>query len=319
MSRNSELLGTRSHNRPPRLDRTPAAEVIRRLDLTVGRRLDGLLQGDHLGLVPGHGSEPGEARTYAPGDDVRRIDWNVSARLAELHVRDTIADHELETWILADLSPSLDFGTADCEKRDLAVAGAAAVGYLTARAGNRIGAVTVTPEEIGMLPARGGRRHLQALLHRLVSTGAAEGSGATELTPALARLDRIARRRGLVVVISDFLASDAWAKTLRGLGTRHEVLAIEIVDPRELELPDVGVIDLVDPETGAHREVQTGSAKLRDRYAAAATEQRNRIARDIQSAGADHLRLRTDRDWLLDLAEFVTRRRRRVERTGLPI
>ena len=134
-----------------------AREVLRRLELTITRKLDGLLQGDYRGLVPSHGSEPGEARPYVPGDDVRRIDWNVTARTQTTHVRVTIADRELETWILVDQSPSLDFGTTRMEKRDLALAATAAVGFLTAKVGNRIGAVIVDGHTITQLPARQGR------------------------------------------------------------------------------------------------------------------------------------------------------------------
>ena len=144
----------------PSIDGTPAAEILRRLEISVTRRLDGLLQGDHRGLTPGHGSEPGEIRAYQPGDDVRRIDWNVTARLGETHVRDSVADRELETWMLVDASASLAFGTATCEKRDLALAGVAATGFLTARTGNRIGAMTIGPNGASPpIPARSGRAH----------------------------------------------------------------------------------------------------------------------------------------------------------------
>ncbi|MCU0271341.1 MAG: DUF58 domain-containing protein, partial [Acidimicrobiales bacterium] len=147
---------------PPAIGELAAAEVLRRLELTVTRRLDGLLQGDYRGLVPGHGWELGEAREYQAGDDVRHIDWNVTARTNVPHVRDTIADRELETWVLTDCSASLGFGTAACEKRDLAVAAVAAVGFLTSRTGNRIGAITLEGGRAHTVPARAGRVHLQA-------------------------------------------------------------------------------------------------------------------------------------------------------------
>jgi uncharacterized protein (DUF58 family) len=290
-----------------------AQEVLRRLDLTVSRRLDGLLQGDYRGLIPGHGSELGEAREYVAGDDTRRIDWNVTARMSAVHVRETIADRELEVWLLVDLSASLAFGTADCEKRDLAIAGAAAVGFLTARSGNRFGAVVLTTGGLTMVPARTGRAHLQSVLYRLVSAPRTEGGGPTDLRVGIERLDRLARRRGLCVVVSDFLAAGDWTAPLGRLATRHEALAIEVVDPRELELPNVGVLSVVDPETGDHREIQTASAKLRARYAEAAAAQRTGIARSIREAGVDHLVLRTDRDWLRDIVKFVQLRRQRME------
>ncbi len=294
-----------------------AGEVLRRLELTVTRRLDGLLHGDHRGLVPGHGSEPGETRLYQPGDDVRRIDWNVTARTQATHVRETVADRELETWLLVDLSASLEFGTALSTKRDLAVAACAAVGFLTARGGNRFGAVIVAggaPPVV--LPARGGRDHLRAVLHRVLTTEVADGSGPTDLPSALERLARVARRRGLAVVVSDWLDPVPWQDSLRRVSVRHEALAVEVVDPRELELPDVGVIELVDPETGRSREVQTGDARLRARFAVAAAGRRAELARDLRAAGVDHLALRTDRDWLGDLVAFVSTRRDRVAAIG---
>ncbi len=302
------------------IDVGSAAEVLRRLELTITRRLDGLLHGDHRGLVPGHGSDPGEARVYQPGDDVRRIDWNVTARTQSLHVRETIADRELETWILVDLSASLEFGTALTTKRSLALAAAAAVGFLTARGGNRLGAVLATggPEPATIVPAKGGRDHLRAILHRIITAEVADGSGATDLNAALTRLDRSMRRRGLAVIISDWLDDDPGAKVpgvthpLRRLAVRNDVLCVEVVDPRELDLPDVGVLEVVDPETGRSREVQTGDARLRSRYAKAAAARRDALAAAIRSAGADHLVLRTDRDWLGDLVAFVATRRDRA-------
>jgi uncharacterized protein (DUF58 family) len=300
--------------------RRPGAEVLlRRLNLQVSRRLDGILQGDYQGLVPGPGSEPGEARGYQPGDDVRLIDWNVTARTTEAHVRMPIADRELETWAVVDLSASLDFGTAECEKRDLALAALAAVGHLTARVGNRLGALLVHAGTISSVPARPGRAHLQALLHRVATTPQVDGGGATDLGAALAAAARLARRRGLVVVISDFLGSGDWERPLRALGARHDVLAVEVIDPRELALPDVGILSLVDPETGQRLEVRTGDARLRARYAEAAAAQREATARVLRGAGVDHLVLRTDRDWLFDLVGFVDRRRRRrVAAPGAP-
>ena len=287
------------------------AEVLRRLELTVNRRLDGLLHGEHQGLLPGPGTEAGEARPYQPGDDVRRIDWALTARTNEPHVRMQIAERELETWVVADLSASLDFGTADCEKRDLAIAAVGAIGFLTARGGNRIGGLLVHADGTSRVPPRPGGDHLRALLQRAITSPRRDGVGRTDLADALRQTGRMAQRRGLVVVVSDFLADPGWEKPLRVLAARHEVLAVEVVDRRELELPDVGMLTLVDPETGARLEVQTGDAGLRHRYAEAAAAQRATIAATIRTAGVDHLQLRTDRDWLRDLVAFIERRRRR--------
>jgi uncharacterized protein (DUF58 family) len=286
-------------------------EVLRRLELRVTRKLDGLLQGDYRGLVPGHGSEPGETREYQAGDDVRRIDWNVTARTQVPHIRESIADRELETWLCVDCSPSLDFGTAAMEKRDLALTASAAVGFLTARVGNRLGAVLVEPGRVLEVPARQGRDHLMSVLHRIQHVPRSQGDA--DLAAGIRRLLSPSHRRGLAVVVSDLLAPPGWADELRRVAVRHDVLVIEVIDPRELELPDVGTLALVDPETGRLREVNTRSAKLRARYADAAREQRAAHARAVRDAGADHLVLRTDRDWLLDVVQFVALRRKRME------
>jgi uncharacterized protein (DUF58 family) len=295
----------------PRIEAT-----LRRLELDVFRRLDGLLQGDHLGLVPAPGTEAGESREYEVGDDVRRMDWAVTARTTVPHVRETIADRELETWVVVDRSASLDFGTAQYEKRDLALAMVAAVGFLTSRAGNRVGALVLGSDRTFFVPARAGRDAILALLHQIDSVPRAEDSRvpADDLKAALRRVAKLARRRGLIVVISDFLSSAEWQPALRALAVRHDALAVEVVDPRELELPPVGLVTLVDTETGRRVEVQTASERIRARFADAAQRQRARIAQEIRTAGAEHVVLRTDRDWLLDLARFVSTRKRR--RTG---
>ncbi|HET9600585.1 MAG TPA: DUF58 domain-containing protein [Acidimicrobiales bacterium] len=278
------------------------------LELTVLRRLDGLLQGDHAGLLPGHGSETGEARIYAPGDDTRRLDWSLTARTTVPHVRDTISDHELELWLVVDDSASLAFGTARCEKHDVAWAAAGAFALLAAKGGNRVGALTATGRQTGF-PARSGRAHVGAILAALRRPP--EDGDHADLAATLVTLRRHARRRGLVVVVSDFLVPDGWESPLRALASRHDVIAVEVLDPRELELPDVGPLALVDPESGRRRMVDTGDARLRDRYATAAAEHRAELTRRISATGAHHLVLRTDRDWVVDLVRFVGRRRSR--------
>jgi uncharacterized protein (DUF58 family) len=291
-----------------------AEAVLSRLQLLVTRKLDGLLQGDYLGLLSGPGSEPGESREYRPGDDVRRMDWPVTARTTIPHVRQTVADRELETWLAVDMSASLDFGTAHWLKRDLAVFAAAAVAHLVVRGGNRVGAVVGTggSSDAGgsrvRLPARPGHKEAQGLMRAIART--AIQPGRADLGALIDMLNRPPRRRGMGVVISDFLAPSAqWVRPVRKLAVRHDVLAVEVVDPRELELPDVGVLELVDPETGAVHEVQTSDPKLRHRYAQAAAAQRAEIADALRTAGAAHLRLRTDSDWLLDIVRFVAAQR----------
>ncbi|HEX5203023.1 MAG TPA: DUF58 domain-containing protein [Actinoplanes sp.] len=301
-----------------------AEAVLGRLQLLVTRKLDGLLQGDYVGLLPGPGSEAGESREYRAGDDVRRMDWPVTARTTLPHVRRTVADRELETWLAVDLSASLEFGTAHWLKSDLVIAAATAMAHLTVRGGNRIGAVVGTgsgvpkktrkkdaqPDHppVFRLPARPGRKEAQGLLRSIARTHIRPGRA--DLGELIDMLNRPPRRRGVACVISDFMAPvEGWERPLRKLRVRHDVLAIEVVDPRELELPDVGVLALADPETGELHEVQTSDAKLRSRYADAAAEQRGAIARALRSAGAAHLRLRTDTDWLLDMVRFVAAQR----------
>jgi uncharacterized protein (DUF58 family) len=301
---------------------TPAARpdpqpehVLRHLELTVTRRLDGLLLGDHRGLVPGHGTETGDTRMYAAGDDVRRIDWNVTARAGDPHVRETIAERELASWLVVDLSASLDFGTASCTKRDLAHNVGAAVAILGARSGNRLGAVLLTRDGLVTVPARSGRAHARAVLHQLLVAPRADGRAPADLVDAVRPLAGAGVRRGLVVVVSDFLVGSDWERTFGMLTRRHDVLAVEVVDPRELDLPDVGVLVVVDPETGRQREVVTSDPGFRERYSQAAREHRAGIAAALRRVGAEHLVLRTDRDWLVDLARFLTHPTRRARRS----
>jgi uncharacterized protein (DUF58 family) len=295
---------------------------LRRLELVVTRRLDGLLHGSYLGLLPGIGSEPAGSREYRPAEDeVRRMDWSVTARTAVPHVRTMDADRELATWVLVDASASMDFGTADHEKRELAIAAVAAVGFLTLGNGNRLGAHLLTAERVRRLPARSGRAPLIGLLRTLMTVPRAQPAiDPVSLADAVEGLHRATRRSGLVVVVSDFLdgldqdglgpAAPAWERPLRRLAAHHQVLAVQVGDPREHELPDVGLLTLVDPETGQRREVPTASRRFRERYAAAAAQQQAAITAAIRRSGAAHLPLRTDRDWIADIVRHVQARRR---------
>jgi uncharacterized protein (DUF58 family) len=311
------------------LARLVPERTLRRLELRVTRRLDGLLNGEHMGLLPGPGTELAEARAYQPGeDDVRHMDWAVTARTTTPHVRDFIADHELEAWALVDLSASMDFGTAELEKRDLAVAALAAVGFLTVRLGDRVGAYILHQGAVRRWPARAGRAAMYAMLQSILAAerSPAQGPG-PGLAEALTGLARSQTRRGLRVIISDFLdpASEdgfpedgatstaapapEWERPLRRLAARHQVLVVEIIDPRELDLPDVGLVQMADPETGAVHEIVL-SPRVREAYARAAAAQRARIRDAVRRSGAQHLVLRTDRDWILDIARFALRQRR---------
>ena len=305
---------------PPALRDGRMDASLRALELTVRRRLDGLLQGNHLGLVPGPGTEPGETRPYQPGDDVRRMDWAVTARTTEPHIRETVADRELETWLAVDLSASLDFGTADCDKRELAVAATAAVVHLTRGGGNRVGAVVSTGADTVRVPAGGGLAHARGLVRRVAEVPRAAEGTRGDLAGMLEQLRRPPRRRGLVVVISDFLGprdgavlgagAFDWERPLRALSARHDLLAVDVLDPRDLELPDVGTVVLADPETGRQKEVVT-TPLLRREFAAAASAHRDDVAVALRRTGAGHLVLRTDSDWVADVVRFVATRKRR--------
>ncbi|GAA4814116.1 DUF58 domain-containing protein [Tomitella cavernea] len=283
--------------------------ALHTLELTVRRRLDGLLHGDYHGLIPGPGTEPGDAREYQPGDDVRLMDWSVTARTTVPHMRMPIADRELETSLVVDLSASLDFGTAHCEKRDLAVAACAAITYLTLRGGNRIGAVIDTGSERIRIPARSGRVHARTLLRAIATTQRPADGVRGDLAGAIESLRRRRSRRGLVVVVSDFLGDPDWERPLRGIAAANDVLGVEVLDPRDIALPDVGTVILRDPESGRTREFTT-TAKVRSDFAAASAAHRDVVSRVFRSNGAPMLRLRTDRDWMADTARFVATRRR---------
>ncbi|ANS63983.1 DUF58 domain-containing protein [Streptomyces lincolnensis] len=295
----------------PTLRELTPEQALKHLELLFTRNPDGLLQGDHAALLPGPGSELSETRPYVIGDDVRRMDWNATARTTVPHVRLTLADRELTTWIVLDASASMDFGTARMEKRDLAVGAAASVAFLTERAGNRLGAQITGPYGIRRIPPRSGRQHLLTILRAALDRPrVAPGAPDAALADALRAL-RVLPGRGLVAVVSDFLET-GWEQPLRSVARRHQVLAVETVDPREMELPDVGLLTVVDPETGRRRDIPTHTRKVRERYAEAALEQRALIKRSIHRAGAAHLRLRTDRDWVRDVVRYVDDQRRRA-------
>lgn len=292
----------------------PSQVPVERLRLTVMRRIDGLLAGDHGGLFPGHGTEMGEARPYVPGDDPRRMDWAVTARQYEPHVRETIADRELDVWLVLDTSASLAYGTGRATKFEIAWSAVGAMALLAATGGNRVGAVTThTRTPVGrslMLPARSGAAHVSAILAALRPEPVDGQVG--DLGAAIGSVRRLARRRGMVVVASDFLGEKGWERPLRALGRTHDVIAIEVVDPREVSIPDVGLIAVVDPETGGRRLVDTSRQSVRDKYQTVAQERRAEVAAALKAAGADHLVLGTDSDWVVDFVRFVSSRKSRL-------
>jgi uncharacterized protein (DUF58 family) len=287
--------------------------LLRALEVSIGRRIGGLLAGDYRSRLLGEGTELAQVRPYVPGDDVRHIDWNVTARTGEPHVRVHLAERVLVTWLVLDTSPSMQFGTAERRKADVAEGVAIAVGHIATRRGNRLGFVTFGDEQPRALPPRQGKVGLIGLLGALreETPEGKERLGATSLGAALRRTGSMATQRAVVIVVSDFRGPLDWRRPLIELAGRHEVVAVEIRDPREQELPNAGVLWLVDPETGRQVRADTRSEKLRARFAAAAAQERADVARILAAAGARHVVLSTSGDWLRSLAVFLRRGRQR--------
>jgi uncharacterized protein (DUF58 family) len=281
--------------------------LLRALDVSIGRRVEGLLAGDFRSSAQGDGTELLLVRPYVPGDDVRRIDWNVTARTGEPHVRVNVAERVLVTWLVLDTSPSMQFGTGDRRKADVAEGVAIAVGHLATRRGNRLGLVTFGDSHPRAFPPRQGRLGLMGLLEQLRAEPDVERVGTTSLGEALGRLGAFAQQRALVVIVSDFRGPLDWRGPLLQLLARHDVLAVEIRDRREDELPNVGALWLVDPETGRQVRVDTRDSKLRERFADAAARERSGVARVLSSLGVRHVVLPTSGDWLRSLAVFLRR------------
>jgi len=286
--------------------------LLRALDVSIGRRMEGLLAGDYRSTLLGDGTELAQVRPYVPGDDdVRRIDWNVTARTNIPHVRVHLAERVLVTWLVLDTSASMHFGTADRRKADVAEGVAIAVGHVATRRGNRLGLVTFGDEKPHALPPRQGRLGLLGLLSALRDQSDEVNAGATSLGEALHRTAALARQRAAVIVVSDFRGPFDWRRPLLELAGRHDVVAVEIRDPREQELPNAGVLWLVDPETGRQLRADTGNERVRARFAAAAAAERTELARALASAGARHVVLTTAGDWLRSFAVFLRRGTRR--------
>jgi uncharacterized protein (DUF58 family) len=285
--------------------------LLRALDLRIGRRVDGLLAGEHRTAALGIGTELAQIREWEPGDDVRRIDWNATARSNEVQVRVDVAERALTSWVLLDVSPSMRFGTADRRKWDVAEGVAIATGHLASRRGNRIGVATFGGSPPLSLPPRQGRVGLLSVLLAVRREPETERVGATSIGEALIQLARIARQRSLAVVVSDFRGPRDWRGPLLRVAARHAVVAVEIRDRREQELPNVGHIWLVDPETGRKLHVDTARKRVRERFAEVAAAERADLGRELAGLGVPHLVLSTEGDWLRPFAAFVARERRR--------
>ena len=291
--------------------------ILQRLDWTVIHRLDGLLQGDYRTLFHGFGLDLADLREYQFSDDVRYIDWNVTARMNTPYVRLYSEDREATAWFLLDLSPSVDFGTAQVLKRNLLVDFVTVLARLLTRHGNRVGAIFYGGKVQGMLPAHGGKRQVLRLIKDMLSQPQLKRAPLTDLAGLFETALRMIRRRSLIFIISDFISTPGWDKPLRMLTQRHEVLAIRLYDPREQELPDIGTVILEDAESGEQLLVDTHDRKFRERFTEAARRREYALDVAFSRAGVDKLALSTEGDLAKEILRFAMLRKQR-RRTPAP-
>jgi uncharacterized protein (DUF58 family) len=285
--------------------------ILQRLDFKVIRRLDGLLQGDYRSLFYGYGIDFADLREYQPEDDIRYIDWNVTARMDTLYVRQYIEDRDITAWFLLDLSPSVDFGTVESLKRTVLIDFVSTFARLLTRHGNRVGAIFYGNGIQRIVPAHGGRNQVLRLINDLLKQPYLPRTAFTDLTPLLAGAMHSIKQRSLVFIISDFISAPGWERALSFLNKRHEVLAIRLWDQAEVELPDIGLIVMEDAETGEQLYVDTRDKGFRQRYKAAAEQRETELSRTFQRAGVDMVSLSTDEDLVRAIVRFATIRQKR--------
>jgi uncharacterized protein (DUF58 family) len=296
---------------PVLVDRDSAEALLKRLEWTVLRRLDGLLQGDHRTLMRGAGLDLADLREYQHHDDVRHIDWNVTARLQQPYVRQFTEDRELSAWFLVDLSASVDFGSNRFTKRAVAREFVAVLARLLTRRGNRVGALLYGNAVDTVLPARGGRTHVLELLQRMAARPAEAAAGATDLRELLLAAQRTIKRRSTIFIVSDFVSAPGWERTLGNLALRHEVTAVRLFDALEMDLPDIGLVTMRDAETGEQIVVDTHNRRFRERFQAAAERRETALREALASAGVDTLELGTDDDLVDALMRFADLKKQR--------
>jgi len=284
--------------------------LLQKLEWTVLRRLDGALQGDYRTLFRGHGVDLADLREYQSHDDVRHIDWNVTARLTVPHVRQFTEERDLTAWFLLDLSPSVDFGSQR-RKREVSEAFVAVMGSLVLRRGNRAGAVLYGNQLDTVLPARGGRHHLLHMMQRMRARPTAPAAGSTRLADLIERARPSIKRRSAVFVVSDFISESGWETSLARLAQRHDVVAVRLYDPFEMTLPELGLVLMQDAETGEQIFVDTGARGFRERFEAAAARREAELRSALARAGVDTLELPTDDDLGDAILAFVDARRQR--------
>lgn len=291
----------------PATVKTPE-RILQRLDWQVIRRLDGLLQGDYRSLFYGYGVDFADLREYQPGDDIRYIDWNVTARMDTPFVRQYVEDREISAWFLLDLSPSMDFGSADNQKREVLVDFVTTLARLLTRHGNRVGAMFYSSRLDRTIPARSGRNQVLRLVNDLLKQPHQTRASFTNLAPLLNAGLRVIKRRSLVFIISDFISAPGWEKPLNLLDQRHEVLAIRLWDPREKELPDIGPVIMEDSETGEQLYVDTHDKSFRRRFQEAARRREADLNEAFRRAGVDALSLSTEEDLVRAIVRFAKQR-----------
>jgi uncharacterized protein (DUF58 family) len=289
-----------------------AEQVLRRLEWKVIKRLDGLLQGDYRTLLRGAGLDLADLREYQLHDDVRHMDWNVTARLQSPHVRVFTEDREMSAWFLLDLSPSVDFGSGELRKRNVSAEFVAVLARLLTRHGNRVGAMLYGSGVDTVIPTRSGRRHVLHLLHSMLDRVNTE-SGTTRLADLLSQAGNLIKRRSTIFVVSDFISEPGWEKPLAQLAQRHEVVAVRVLDPLELELPDLGLLTLRDAETGEQLVVDTHDAGFRKRFARIAAQREAELRAALVASAVDALELSTDADLVDAIVRFVDMRKRRSQ------
>ena len=288
-----------------------ASALLRRLEWTVIRRLDGLLQGDYRTLWRGAGLDLADLREYQHHDDVRHIDWNVTARLQQPYVRQFTEDRELTAWFLVDLSASVDFGSNELTKRGVAREFVGVLARLLTRHGNRVGALLYGTAVDTVLPAGSGRRHVLNLLQRMGARPEQTAAGATDLRELLVAAQGVVKRRSSIFVISDFISAPGWDRALAQLALRHEVTAVRLFDPLEMELPDIGLVTLRDAESGEQLVVDTHDRGFRARFAAAAQARETALREGLARAGVDTLELATNDDLMDAILRFADLRKQR--------
>jgi uncharacterized protein (DUF58 family) len=290
--------------------------ILQRLDWQVVRRLDGLLQGDYRSLFRGGGVDFAALREYQFGDDVRAIDWNVTARMTTPYVREYHEDREITAWFLLDLSPSVDFGTVapDREKRTVLIDFVTTLARLLTRRGNRVGAILYGGRVEHTIPAGSGRVQVLRLVEDLLRQPRLEGAPFTDLAPLLEAAHRRIRRRSLVVLVSDFIGVPGWERPLELLNRRHELLAVRLVDPHEIELPNVGPVMMQDSETGEQLYIDTADAGFRGRFRSAAEAREAAVTAGLRRARVEAVTLSTSDDLVRAIVRMATERRLRRRR-----